>query len=51
MLSCGNSGLWITVLGAVYVQKVIIQHLAGLPPQLLHLSNTIDIPLWLFSAL
>jgi hypothetical protein len=45
---------WITVLGAVYMQKVIVQHLAGpiyLLPQRLHPYSTINIPLRLFYAL
>ncbi|KAF8331812.1 hypothetical protein F5887DRAFT_994791 [Amanita rubescens] len=48
------AGPWITVLGAVYLQKVLIQRLAGpiyLPPQGLHPIGTIDTPLRLFSAL
>ncbi|KAM6489346.1 hypothetical protein JOM56_015247 [Amanita muscaria] len=48
------AGPWITVLGAVYVQRVIVQRLAGpiyLSPQLLHPYSTIDIPLRLFCAL
>ena len=50
----GIAGPWITVFGAVYVQKVIVQRLAGpiyLPPQLLHPQRTIDEPLKLFYAL
>ena len=42
------------ILGAVYMQKVIVQHLAGpiyLPPQRFHLFSTLDVPLRLFYAL
>ena len=48
------AGPWITVFGAVYMQKVIVQRLAGpiyLPPQRLHPYSTINIPLRLFYAL
>ncbi len=50
----GISGPWITVLGAVYVQKVIVQHLVGplyLSPQLLHPTRMMDEALRLFYAL
>jgi len=50
----GISGPWITVLGAVYVQKVIVQHLVGplyLSPQLLHPTRMVDEALRLFYAL
>jgi serine/threonine protein kinase len=48
------AGPWITVLGAVFVQKVIVQHLAGplyLSPELLHPSSTTNDVLRLFYAL
>lgn len=50
----GISGPWITVLGAVYVQKVMVQHLVGpiyLSPQLLHPTRMVNQALKLFYAL